>query len=106
MPSDQSAQTAGAIIGTTLLISAIITVAVLVFYIFIFWRICAKAGYSGALSLLNLIPGVGTLILLCILAFGTWPNQQMPPMGGYGMNPQQQPQPQYPSGPNYPQYRG
>jgi len=37
------------------------------------WRICNRAGYSGAMSLLHLIPGVGTLIVFAILAFGTWP---------------------------------
>jgi hypothetical protein len=37
------------------------------------WRICAKAGYSGAMSLLILVPGIGAIILMCILAFGNWP---------------------------------
>jgi hypothetical protein len=48
---------------------------VFIFFIFLFWRICEKAGYSGAMSLLALIPGVGIIILLCILAFSQWPNQ-------------------------------
>jgi hypothetical protein len=37
-----------------------------------YWRICAKAGYSGAMSLLCLAPGVGAVILMCVLAFGDW----------------------------------
>jgi hypothetical protein len=40
--------------------------------IFLFWRIFAKAGMSGALAFLLLVPGVGGLIVLCILAFGQW----------------------------------
>ncbi len=52
---------------------AIFVLAILVFQIWLFWRIFSKAGYSGAMSLLILIPGVGALIVLCILAFGNWP---------------------------------
>ena len=43
------------------------------------WRICNRAGYSGAMSLLHLIPGVGTLIVFAILAFGTWPAGEATP---------------------------
>jgi hypothetical protein len=43
------------------------------FTLWVYWRIFAKAGYNGALSLLNLIPGVGPLICMLILAFGRWP---------------------------------
>jgi energy-converting hydrogenase Eha subunit B len=61
---------------------AAISLAVAAFVIFCWWRICAKAGYGGAMSLLVLLPGVGMIILLCILAFGRWPihscgNRQM-----------------------------
>jgi hypothetical protein len=45
------------------------------------WRICNRAGYSGAISLLHLIPGVGTLIVFAILAFGTWPAGEAAPPG-------------------------
>ena len=54
-------------------VAACIGIAVLAFVIFCWWRICTKAGYSGAMALLMLIPGLGPLILLCILAFGDWP---------------------------------
>lgn len=37
------------------------------------WRICARAGFNGALSLLALIPWLGILIVGAILAFATWP---------------------------------
>jgi hypothetical protein len=47
-------------------------VALILFFIAIWWKIFAKAGYSGALSLLMFIPLVN-FILLLILAFGEWP---------------------------------
>ncbi|MBV9232634.1 MAG: hypothetical protein JO030_01215 [Candidatus Eremiobacteraeota bacterium] len=47
--------------------------ALVAFSIWLYWRIFAKAGYNGAMSLLNLIPGVGTLICIIVLAFGRWP---------------------------------
>lgn len=37
-----------------------------------FWKICAKAGFSGALGLLMLVP-VANVILLLYLAFAEWP---------------------------------
>jgi uncharacterized membrane protein YhaH (DUF805 family) len=51
----------------------IFLLAMVIFPIFCFWRIFAKAGYNGAMALLCLIPGIGMIIVLCILAFGTWP---------------------------------
>ena len=36
------------------------------------WKICLKAGLSGPLSLLAIIPGVGMLIALYIIAFSEW----------------------------------
>ena len=38
----------------------------------IFWKVFAKAGYSGALGLLMLIPIVD-VIMAFVLAFGQWP---------------------------------
>ena len=40
--------------------------------IFPYWKIFSKAGYSGALSLLMLIPLVN-VIMLFFLAFADWP---------------------------------
>jgi hypothetical protein len=37
------------------------------------WRIFTRAGFSGALSLLHLVPVVGILIVMAILAFSDWP---------------------------------
>ena len=39
------------------------------------WRICAKAGYHGALGLLLLVP-VANFVLILYLGFATWPVQR------------------------------
>ena len=51
-------------------------VAVAVFMVFLWWRVFSKAGYSGALGLLMLVP-FGIVIMLCILAFSQWPSQRV-----------------------------
>lgn len=92
-----------AALGVIFFVECFIGLAVTAFFIFLFWRIFTKTGQNGAMSLLGLIPGVGWLILLCILAFGTWPIQlgqgprmmagaMPPPSTGYG---QPMPPPQY-----------
>lgn len=43
------------------------------------WRICVRAGFSGALSLLHLVPVVGSFIVMAVLAFSTWPNGESAP---------------------------
>jgi len=53
--------------------SVVVGLLLLIFAIYCHWRICAKAGYSGALSLIMLIPLIGPIILLLIIAFGNWP---------------------------------
>ena len=68
-------------------------------YIIPLWRICTKAGLSGPLSLIALIPGVGKLITLYIIAFSDWrvvPTANLP-----GMIPGTYPPPAYPPV-NYP----
>jgi hypothetical protein len=74
----------------------IIVFACLAFIIFLFWRIFSKAGMSGALAFLLLIPVVGSLIVLCILAFGQW---KVIPLSSVVVAPPSYP-PAYP--PNYP----
>lgn len=37
------------------------------------WRICTRAGFSGALSLFHLVPVIGSFIVMGVLAFSTWP---------------------------------
>ncbi|MGC1380565.1 MAG: hypothetical protein WA814_06030 [Candidatus Baltobacteraceae bacterium] len=67
-----NAEAAG-VIATLFLVYGIVGLAIVAFTIWVYWRIFAKAGYNGALSLLNLIPGVGPLICMILLAFGRWP---------------------------------
>jgi len=68
--------------------------AITAFIIFLFWRIFTKAGLSGPLALLTLIPGVGWLIVLCIAAFSEWKVAPIPPPAYYP--------PSYPPPPVYP----
>ena len=44
------------------------------------WFICKKAGFSPWLSLLNIVPSFGTLVLLYVLAFasGRWCRRRRP----------------------------
>ncbi len=43
-----------------------------------FWFICKKAGFSPWLSLLNIIP-LGGLVLIYVLAFSDWKGMQQQP---------------------------
>jgi len=70
--SSTDSATAGLIAGGVIVYCLILVVMVAVF-IWIYWRIFQKAGYNGALALLNLMPGFGSLICILILAFGRWP---------------------------------
>ena len=97
MDNDSASNAAAAgIFGAFALVWFVFLIAVVAFSIWLFWRIFTKAGYSGALAFLTLIPGVGVLIALLILAFGTWPAENelaayrsgrmptAPGMGGLG----------------------
>jgi len=53
--------------------SLLFVVVILAFFVVLFYRIFHRAGYNGWLGLLALIPGFGSLICLCILAFDVWP---------------------------------
>ncbi|HME58090.1 MAG TPA: hypothetical protein VKF63_07125 [Terracidiphilus sp.] len=59
------------------------------------WFILKKAGFSPWLSLLCIVPSLGTLVLLYILAFSEWKVVPAPP-------PVWQQQPPYPPRPPYP----
>lgn len=52
---------------------ALFMILLLALNIWVFWRILTKAGFSGWLSLLNLLGSFGTLAILLVLAFGDWP---------------------------------
>jgi len=67
---------------------------IMAFLVFVFWRIFVKAGMSGPLGLLVIIPGIGWLIALCILAFSDWKVAPIPPPAYYP--------PSYPPPPAYP----
>ena len=47
------------------------------------WFICKKAGFSPWLSLLCLLPSLGLLVLLYVLAFAEWPSQRVAIQAGY-----------------------
>lgn len=36
------------------------------------WRICSRAGFHGAISLLAIVPLIGPFIVGAVLSFGTW----------------------------------
>jgi len=76
-----------AAMGPFIAVFAIVGLALFIFYIFLWWKIFTKAGYSGALSLINLaglIPFIGwiaPLVLFIWFAFAKWPalnNNQTP----------------------------
>lgn len=52
---------------------AVIALVFVVFQVWLYLRIFSKAGYSGWMGLLCLVPAVGPLVCLLILAFDTWP---------------------------------
>jgi hypothetical protein len=107
---DQSTPGFGALAGTSLLITAIISLAIFILSIIIACRIVGKTGYNGLLGLLLFIP-IANLIMILVLAFGQWPiRRELNALRAQmGTQPPFIHNPQYPSGPNYPQnpqYRG
>ena len=59
------------------------------------WFICKKAGFSPWLSLLCVIPSLGTLVLLYILAFSDWKVAPAVPQAWSPQPPPYPPQPPY-----------
>jgi hypothetical protein len=95
----------GALAGI-IISSVIFSLVAIIFAVVIYWRIFAKAGYSGALGLLMFVPIVN-IIMLCILAFGEWPiYKELNYLRQQAMRGQQYPPSpqQFPSSPQYPQY--
>ena len=70
---DHDSATAAGLVATLFFFYAILVLAIIAVTIWIYWRIFSKAGFNGALALLNLVPGIGQLICIIILAFGRWP---------------------------------
>lgn len=71
--SEAAAAAAAGLVAFGCVFWLILMLALVAFPVFCFWRIFAKAGHNGAMALLCLIPGIGMIIVLCILAFGDWP---------------------------------
>jgi uncharacterized membrane protein YhaH (DUF805 family) len=59
--------------SAVLFVIAVVHLLVALLLIIPSWRILARAGYSGALSLFHLVPVIGSFIVMAILAFGDWP---------------------------------
>jgi hypothetical protein len=92
----------GILAGYLIFVFAIAIISV-IFSIIIYWKIFSKAGYSGALSLLMLIP-IANIVMLCILAFGEWPiYRELNELRQRASMPSQYPGPQYQQYPQYPQ---
>lgn len=70
---DNNSAATASVLATVFLIYGIVFVVIVAFTLWVYWRIFAKAGFNGALSLLNLVPGIGQLICMIILAFSRWP---------------------------------
>lgn len=51
----------------------IIAVIGCVLFIVPLWRICGRAGFNPALSLMTLIPFLGNLIVSAVLGLAEWP---------------------------------
>ena len=67
-------------LGTlALLFLAIAHVLVALVLIIPTWRICTRAGFSGALSLFHLVPVIGSFIVMAVLAFSDWPAGEASP---------------------------
>jgi uncharacterized membrane protein YhaH (DUF805 family) len=80
---DQQAKAMGGMIAGMMGFFLIFGLAVMVFFVFLFWRIFVKAGMAGPLSLLVLFPGIGQIVALCILAFGDWKVMPAPTASPY-----------------------
>ncbi len=65
----------------SLLVFGIIVVHLLTALVLIIptWRICTRAGFSGALSLFHLVPLLGPFIVMAVLAFSDWPSGEASP---------------------------
>jgi hypothetical protein len=85
---------------TTLIVSAVISLVIFILAIIIWWRIFAKAGFSGALGLLMFVP-LANIIVLLVLAFARWPIQKEVDLLRQQIAAREPP---YSSSPQYPQY--
>lgn len=62
-------------VGTLVLLAVAIGHVLLALVLIIpTWRICTRAGFSGALSLFHFVPLIGSFVVMAVLAFSDWPN--------------------------------
>jgi len=92
--SNQQGQQAFAAVAGMMGVFLFIGLAFMAFIIFLLWRIFTKAGMAGPLALIVLFPGIGSLIALCILAFGEW--KVVPAPQAFAYPPSYPPPPAYP----------
>ncbi len=90
---------AGPFLGIGGLIGLLIGLVVLVFMLYVYARIFHKAGYSGWLAVLMLIPLVN-LVVIIWFAFAHWPVERgaAGPPPAYPQQPSYQPPPPPPAG--------
>ena len=50
------------------------TIVITILIVVPLWRICGRAGFSPALSLIAIIPWLGFLIVAAVLGFADWPS--------------------------------
>ena len=58
-----------------MLVVGFVAVLFAVLFVWPAWRVCSKAGFPGALSLIVVVPG-GIIVLLFVLALVPWPALQ------------------------------
>jgi hypothetical protein len=66
------------------------------------WFVLKKAGFTPWLSLLCIMPSLGTLILLYVLAFAQWKVVPAPVQAYWPPQPPYPPQPPQPPAPTFP----
>jgi uncharacterized membrane protein YhaH (DUF805 family) len=83
--STDNSQTIAAALAAYGLIIGLVFLTIFILQIIVAWRITAKAGYPGALSLLLLVPFVNFIVIL-IFAFAEWPIEaRLRALSGGGM---------------------
>ena len=72
MDQQQQAQQIAHLVTAMMPIFFLVGLLIVAFIIFLFWRVFSRAGMPGALGLIVLVPVIGWVICLCVLAFAEW----------------------------------
>lgn len=64
--------------GMAIFLCVLVWVAIVAFQVWLYYRIFSKGGFNGWMGLLSLIPFIGSLVCLLVLAFDTWPRDRFP----------------------------